>query len=199
VLPSLSERLEHAEKCLLDVGLPEDAEAVMRGRAALAEAEKERDDSCTERAELRAALDAVRAERDAAIQRAEVAERDAAVQAGLSRTHEAAAAAARAQLAEALAELEAFEDAVRENLPEVTCDADGNLECNEINRIETVGLLYREIERDRADFARAVVWLWGRGPTGAGHQVTMDDVNRLQPIVDRARRIVEAAEKGPTT
>lgn len=57
---------------------------------------------------------------------------------------------------EAHERIEAFEDAVRENLPEVTGDADGNLETNEVVRIETVGLLYKELERER-DAALAAV------------------------------------------
>lgn len=57
---------------------------------------------------------------------------------------------------EAIERCDALEDAVRESLPEVTADADGNLESNEICRIETVGYLFKQLERERDELAEAL-------------------------------------------
>jgi hypothetical protein len=99
--------------------------------------------------------------------------------------------ALRAELAEAVERCDNLETAVRDELPEVTCDADGNLETNEVCRIETVGLLYTELERKVVALRSRCAVLAAEVRAWRLHGLELDDKGCA--AVDSAQAAVDAA------
>jgi hypothetical protein len=94
---------------------------------------------------------------------------------------------------EARERVDALEEAVHDELPEVTGDADGTLETGEVCRIETVGMLYKELTVER-DALRAEVEAWRKAD-----DVDTDASCSAFPWKDKARELRaqnEGAKRG---